>query len=492
MRPRQTDRVAAILEGVRIQQRPARQGSPRLPSASRSLVLLALAMSLVAAAAPNDPLVPQQTHLETVRAFEAWDTRRGEGAVIAVLDTGIDLDHPDLLGRLVEGIDLVDPDSEPDDEQGHGTIVAGIIGANADNQRGTAGVAPQAMIMPIRVLDAQGRGESGLVADGIRHAIAEEVDVINLSLAEVEQQGVIGLSLVQNVDVRTAIEEADEAGILVVAAAGNSGRSSTPYAADSPVLVVGATTGATDEVWLDSNIDDRTIFAPGVDIYSTWGGARYARGDGTSFATPIVAAGAAMLMGAGLDHDTARQMLIDTSVDIEFGLGRIDLAAAVEGLPQASEPAPAPEPEPLEASSATPTPPVDPVPSAEPDRGLEAVEEVAALPTPTPVPEPTSRVTVAPPDIVDAASAAATPSAGAPASSARPVDADPSPSPTDLAAGEIQEQPGLSVDETDDGSSVTGMVRVATALLGADILLAGFVLLRHPAQRERLRIRRPD
>ncbi len=427
---------------------------------------------MLIAAVPNDPLVEQQAHLEVIRAFDAWNNQQGAGAVVAVLDTGVDLEHPDLDGRLVPGVDLVDPGTEPDDPQGHGTIVAGIVAANADNGQGTAGVAPEASIMPIRVLDAEGRGDSQIVADGIRYAITQEVEIINLSLAEVQQEGLIGLSLVQNAEVRQAISEADAAGILVVAAAGNAGRSSTPYASDSPVLVVGATTGADDRVWIDSNVDDRTIFAPGVDIYSTWEDGRYARGDGTSFATPIVAGGAAVLMGAGADSVTTRQLLVDNAVDIGIGLGRIDLAAAVQAFEVAAPVAPAPAstgvatPDVAVAASPRPEPTGS---STAPDVGLEVVQEVPAVPQATPVPEPTSVVTEAPPDIATVTTPTASP--------ATTAETEPTSGPTPADAAEpLAGNADLRIGEGSGGMSVRTAATVAGIVLGADVILLGVLL----------------
>ena len=456
--------------------------SPRVLTA----VAVLAAFLLVAAAPPNDPLVSQQAHLTIVGAFDAWDTRRGEGAVVAVLDTGVDLDHPDLAGRLVEGIDLVEPDTPPDDPQGHGTIVAGVIAAVADNGRGVSGVAPQAMVMPIRVLDAEGRGTSDIVADGIRHAIEQQVQVINLSLAEVqsedddEDEGTTGppllpgVSLVQDREVIRAIEEADEAGILVVAAAGNDGRAATPYDADVPVLVVGAT-DSDDVRWEESNHDDRTLFAPGVAILSTWSEGRYARSDGTSFATPIVAAGAAMLMGAGVSAEDTVTRLVDTAIRLEddqeeeVGLGRVDLAAAVQGV----DPAPPTTP----PAVTTPTPaPATTAPAAStpaPTDGVEVVEPVQEVTEPPPAP---AQVTEPPPDITQAAPVATTPPPTAVALEPVEVVTVPTTMPTTPSATPATSAedtaPGLAVDEQDRGPLIT----VATMLLGVDVLLAGWVL----------------
>ncbi len=431
-----------------------------------ALALLLACLLLVAAARPNDPLVPQQAHLETVGAFQAWDVRRGEDAVVAVLDTGVDLDHPDLTGRLVEGIDLVQPDSPPDDPQGHGTIVAGIIAAVADNGRGVAGVAPQARIMPIRVLDAQGRGTSDVVAAGIRHAIEQQVTVINLSLAEVKtEEGPLELSLVSNRDVQDAIREASEAGIMVVAAAGNDGDFSTPYAYDSPVVVVGAT-DAEDVVWEQSNRDDRTLFAPGVGILSTWHEGRYAKADGTSFATPIVAAGAAMLMGSGLTLEEARDRLVSTAVNVREGLGRVDLGAAMVGV----QPAPTPTTTPIPPPPPT-TPPATSQPAPTASGSVDGVEQVEPVQEVT---VPAATVTTPPPAIVTGPVQTLPPTEPGPLEPVEMVEevrAIPTTTPTPVAA---------PLEVQDDGAAATRRtaIPVATALLGADLLAVGWLVTR--------------
>lgn len=356
-----------------------------------ALAAVLLSGALLGAAAPSDPLAPQQWHLAKVGAAGAWDSGRGADAIVAVLDTGIDLAHPDLRGRLVEGIDLIDKGTPPDDPQGHGTLVAGIIAATAGNGEGVAGVAPAARIMPVRVLDAEGRGTPATVAAGIRWAVDHGASVINLSLAEAvthdgaganHGRGAEGLVEAQ---VEQAIRMAAEAGVLVIAAAGNGGRDTVPYRSGLPVLVVGATDQA-DHVWPRSNRDPQVLFAPGVGILSTWSNGRYAKADGTSFAAPIVAAGAVILQGQGqgLDAGQARARLVGSAVGVGSGVGRVDIAAAVTGIPapqlQAAPPQPA-----VQAAGATPL--AVEIPTPEPARSSELPPALPPLPIPpSPVP----------------------------------------------------------------------------------------------------------
>lgn len=345
---------------------------------TRLLALVAiLLLAPTAVLATGDPLSGQQWHLPMVGAVDAWEASRGQGIVVAVVDSGVDAGHPDLLGQVMAGRDFVEPGTTPDDPNGHGTVVAGVIAAIAGNGEGGAGVVPRARIMPVRVLDADGRGRARDVADGIRWAVTNGADVVNLSL--VEEAGVAAGTLITS-EVERAIRQAHDAGIVVVGASGNDGRDATPYAADVPIIVVGAT-GRDDRAWSRSNGDSRTIYAPGVDIVSTFPGGGYAKADGTSFAAPIVAAGAAMLLEQGYRHDRVATRLSTTAVDIGTGLGRVDLASAVGVLARPSpEPSPAPEPAPEPAPDPEPTP--EPVPEPEPVE--EPTTPVPTSPVPTP------------------------------------------------------------------------------------------------------------
>ena len=308
---------------------------------------------LVAASSGNDPLLDRQYHLRRVRAPEAWDVGRGRGQVIAVLDTGVDTEHPDLQGRFVRGIDLVDPGTAPRDPNGHGTFVAGIAAANLNNGKGGSGVSPRAKIMAVRVLDGDGEGTSDVVADGIRWATRRGATVINLSLADVPGQTLPATGLITN-DVEQAIREAANAGVVVVGAAGNEGEEETPYSADLPALIVGAT-DKDDYVWEKSSYDDLTLFAPGVEIISTYVGTPYAAADGTSFSAPIVSAGAALLLQDGLTAEQARKRLRRTARPVGEGVGRVDVAAALGVAPQVrSTPSPEPAQEQSEESAEEP------------------------------------------------------------------------------------------------------------------------------------------
>jgi serine protease len=313
--------------------------------------------------AVNDPLFARQWALDQVNAPEAWARgARGAGAIVAVVDTGVDLQHPDLSSKLVAGHDFVatggDCPAGPQDENGHGTHVAGIAAAVTNNGIGVAGVAPDAQIMPVRVLDAEGSGSNEDVAAGITWAADNGADVINLSLGELP---VVGQLEPLNEDIEAAVTHAWDRGSLVVAAAGNETfpLCSYPSFADHAVCV-----GATDSRGLPSYYSNfpvnKTMLgfrAPGgvgsvfceddEDIWSTmWPGSGfdcqgagsitgYETLAGTSMASPQVAGVAALLAGQGLTNAQIVERLKQTSsnhgtYDPVMGYGIVDADAATQ------------------------------------------------------------------------------------------------------------------------------------------------------------------
>jgi subtilisin family serine protease len=287
----------------------------------------------------SDPLRVDQWALDSANIPAAWATTGGAGVTIAIIDTGVDLDHPDLIDRLVPGYDFVDNDDVPDDDNGHGTHVAGSAAASA-NTIGGVGAAPMASIMPIRVLDTQGSGSDEQIAAGIEWAVANGADVINLSLGEA---GFIS-RFTKGGKLNAAIRSATASGVVVVAAAGNEGSAGNQYRIGVDVLVVNAT-DRDDSVASFSNVGDvRSISAPGVDILSTapvgpstlWpaGSAGYERLDGTSMATPLVAGVAALALSAGIPSDEVVDRLMATarqpSEDPKLGAGIVDAGAAID------------------------------------------------------------------------------------------------------------------------------------------------------------------
>jgi thermitase len=190
-------------------------------------------------AVPNDTHFGKQWAHTLIKSPQAWEITTGDPAVkIAILDTGIDLNHPDLRDKIVAGWDFVQSDSMPQDANGHGTHVAGIAAAMTDNGLGIAGLDWQARLMPVRVLGDDGSGDLSHIAAGIRWAYQQGARVINLSLG----------SKFDSTTLRNAVNEATNAGSLVVAAMGNSRDRGnlTMYPAALPNVLAVSATGPND------------------------------------------------------------------------------------------------------------------------------------------------------------------------------------------------------------------------------------------------------
>ncbi|MBU04691.1 MAG: alkaline serine protease, partial [Dehalococcoidales bacterium] len=261
---------------------------------------------------PNDTDWANQYGKVRMQAPDAWDITTGStGVTIAIIDTGVDLDHPDLSSKIVSGYDFANNDSSADDDHGHGTHVAGIAAAVSNNSAGIAGVSWGARIMPIKVLNAAGGGTISNEALGIRWAVDQGADIINLSLGG---QGT-------NSTEESAINYALNAGVMVVAAAGNCGdgwyflngcSSQNPSnlfpASFDGVFAVGATDTNNNRASFSSYQSWVDIAAPGDDIYSTYAGGGYATEGGTSQAAPQAAGAAALLWDYSAAFDTAAEV----------------------------------------------------------------------------------------------------------------------------------------------------------------------------------------
>ena len=239
---------------------------------------------------PDDPDFDRQWALPHIQAESAWrDMGELAGVTVAVIDTGVCMSHEDLVGRVLDnGYDFVDNDDDPEDVFGHGCPVAGIIAANTDNGIGIAGFAPNASILPVRVLGPSGSGSMADVAAGIVYAADEGADIINLSLGSA-----IGSQVTED-----AVKYALDKGVTVIASAGNSGGNLPGFPAryDGVVAV-----GAIDPDGSRSSFSNKggDIWAPGRDIHSIHLDNGYKALNGTSFSAPYVAAMAAVLEGMG-------------------------------------------------------------------------------------------------------------------------------------------------------------------------------------------------
>jgi subtilisin family serine protease len=288
-------------------------------------------------AVPSDPrYVNQAGYLQAMHLPDAWNTTTGnDSMVLAVVDSGVQLSHPDLAPRLVPGWDFVNNDSSPEDDFGHGTMVAGIAGALTNNGQGVAGGAWRGRIMPIKVLDSRGSANDDDIAAGITFAVDHGATVINLSL------GGPGASAT----LQSAVDYATRRNVVVVAAAGNDGTkgvtaATTPHypAACNGVISVGATDTAGNHAAFSSYGNWVDVVAPGETIMSTSTGSNYVAGSGTSFSSPLVAAVAFLMRAAdpNASQATVAARLISTAddlgtpgVDSVFGAGMVDAVAAL-------------------------------------------------------------------------------------------------------------------------------------------------------------------
>lgn len=313
---------------------------------------------LCVSAVPNDPLLrdqwPAGDGAGAPGLRSAWDVATAAGAIVAVIDTGIDLAHPDLVPNLwvnagevpgngadddrngivddARGANLIARRGEGVDDHGHGTFVAGIVGARGDNGIGVAGVAWQAQLMAVKTMDATGLGVSTDTADGIRYAVDRGARILNLSVNGDQPDTVQ----------REAIEYAGRAGAVVVASAGNAGRDIDAAASYPPswglANVIGVAAARQDGALAPySNRGPRSVefAAPGDSVMSTNRGGGYGRGSGTSYAAPHVSGALALLAGvrpdldgvglAGLLTQTARPV-----AGLGVGAGRLDAGAALQ------------------------------------------------------------------------------------------------------------------------------------------------------------------
>lgn len=280
----------------------------------------------------NDPYFVQgsQWHLSKIQAPTAWDTTTGSSTqVVAVIDSGVRASHPDLVGKVLVGYDFVANDNDANDENGHGTGVAGTLSPGSNNQIGVCGVAWANPILPVRVLDANGSGNYSAIANGIIYAADRGAKVINLSLGGTSSSRAL----------QDAINYAWNKQCVIVAAAGNNGSNVAFYPAACTNVVAVSATNASDTRPTWSNFGSYVdISAPGVDILSVYGTDQYAAWNGTSFSSPV-ASGVVALMAAA-NSTLTNVLLVDLLIknsddvgalgkDVYYGSGRVNANRAV-------------------------------------------------------------------------------------------------------------------------------------------------------------------
>jgi len=278
-------------------------------------------------ATPNDPYLGSQWHLQTTQAPTAWDTTTGSPSIIvAVIDTGVDATHPELASRMVSGYNTYNGNTDSSDVHGHGTKVAGSAVANSNNGSGIASLCWQCGIMPIRATDTAGYATYSSLAAGIDFAARNRARVANLSFQAYDSS-----------TVRTAADNFAKVGGITTISAGNAGAlvSNQPH----PSILTVASTNSADVKSGFSNYGAAiSVSAPGEGIFTTTKGGGYGSVSGTSFAAPITAGVAALVLSANPQLTSAQviQIIKDSADDLgtagwdsNFGFGRVNAAKAV-------------------------------------------------------------------------------------------------------------------------------------------------------------------
>ncbi len=279
------------------------------------------------AVVPDDPSWPDQDGVRRIRVDEVWEQTTGDDdVVIAVVDTGVDPDNADLQGRLVDGYDFVNLDADPSDDNGHGTAAATIAGAAGDAV-GIAGVCWNCRVMPVKVLDQTGNGFLSDAAKGIAWAVDNGADIVNVSLGAPETMPLLD----------DALQAAVDAGVLVVASAGNAGTTAPQWpAADDRALAVAALDELDGRADYSNYGDWVEVAAPGCNP-AGWLEDATVSFCGTSSSAPLVSGAAALLTSVrgATPASAVRAALRDTAVAAGAGLGsgRIDALAALRSLP---------------------------------------------------------------------------------------------------------------------------------------------------------------
>ncbi len=289
---------------------------------------------------PTDPYWSQQGNMQAIHAPAGWSYTTGATWVtIAIVDTGVDLTHPDLAVKILPGIDFVNNDSDPSDDNtiAHGTHVAAIAAASTNNGVGMAGVDWGANILPVKVLNAAGYGTYANIAAGITWATDHGAQVINMSFG----------GYANSTTLSDAVNYAFTHGVIQVAATGNDGIAPVMYpAAYAPVVAVAATDNNGNHAGFSNHGPGVTVSAPGVQILSADRGGGYTSLNGTSMAAPHVSGLAAILRGIpGNGPDRVRAIIQSSAADLgdpgwdsDFGYGLIQMDAAI----QAAWPTPVP------------------------------------------------------------------------------------------------------------------------------------------------------
>ncbi|TCZ75567.1 peptidase S8 [Paenibacillus albiflavus] len=281
---------------------------------------------------PNDELYSKyQWNLRQIGTDQSWTFNKdASGVIVAVIDTGVDLTHPDIEPHIASGYNVIKPEDQPDDDVGHGTHVSGVISALVNNRLGVAGMTWSSRILPVKVLDETGAGSTYAVAQGIIWATDHGAKVINMSLGNYATSSFL----------HDAIKYAYDKDVVLIAASGNDNTDRPSYPAYYPeVFAVAASDSNNNRASFSNYGDYIDVTAPGVNIASTYPKNQYVALSGTSMATPHVSALAALIRATNPSLRntevmdiirTTAQDIGDPGTDSYFGYGLINVPKAVE------------------------------------------------------------------------------------------------------------------------------------------------------------------
>jgi subtilisin family serine protease len=280
---------------------------------------------------PNDAEFAEQWGLQKMMVPEAWNITTGSSAVVvAILDTGIDADHPDLTNRITAGYDAVHGKAGiPEDDQGHGTQMAGIIAGEGQNGTGISGVNWNCTILPVKVLDADGIGTAADIAEGLIYAAEHGAHVINMSFGGHDYSEMLN----------ETIQYAHRRNTVLIAGAGNENTDTPSYPAAYPNVLAVTATGPDDEKWTAASFgSDVDLAGPGIGILTTTINGGYGYGTGTSHAAAMVSGVAALLKAKDAHYSNVQieKLLQATADDLgsagrdpSFGAGRVNALRAL-------------------------------------------------------------------------------------------------------------------------------------------------------------------
>jgi hypothetical protein len=282
-------------------------------------------------ATTNDPYVVNnyEWHLLKLQAFQAWDISVGTNAVVAICDSGVDPTQPDLVGKLLPGYNVYANNTDTSDQFGHGTDVAGAAAAQGNNGIGVAGVAWNALILPVKISDASGSSTYSAMANALTYAVDHGARVINISYCGGSSSSTL----------QSAADYVWNHNGVIFAAAGNTGTSAPQYPAACKSVVAVSATGYDDDFQTWSSYgSDISISAPGIGIWTTKNDGTYGAISGTSLASPVAAGCGALLLGYNPQLTNSRVVqLLESNADdlgaagydIYFGYGRVNAYRAL-------------------------------------------------------------------------------------------------------------------------------------------------------------------